>query len=154
MTANINPETGIAYGYISARALDDFLVTELLDNGTDLDAKNAHDEWHESKIEWLLESGQCETRDEAVDEADSLSDGFWENYQCDEPIVQGVKDSVTYCSSWLGGALNFYIFHSPHVTDKARACSPCVPNAGNLDDMTGDYTCYDVPAGWRRDETE
>lgn len=148
--ANTNPETGVAYGYISANALNSDTVTELLDNGTDLDANSAYDEWHESKIEELLESGECETRDDAVDEADSLSYEFWENYESYEPVIEGVKDGVTYCSSWLGGALNFFIYHSPHITDEARECSPCVPNAGNLDELDGSYTCYDAPSDWRR----
>ena len=78
---------------------------------------------------------------------------FSDHYQCEERIVQGVHKGVYYLSTYIGGALNFVILDSPHITDHAHKCSPCVPNAGNLDDLSDEpcYTCYDVPKDWRRD---
>jgi hypothetical protein len=37
-TANINPEAGIAYGYISASVLDSDLVASLMDEGSNITA--------------------------------------------------------------------------------------------------------------------
>jgi hypothetical protein len=48
----------------------------------------------------------------------------------------------SYQVSSLGGAPLIWVFKSPYVTP-CRQCSPCVPNAGNLDDMMelGAHNC-------------
>lgn len=171
-----NPATGIACGYISAQALDDDLVQEL-QNGTDVyyeeGLAEAKREWARSQQvieampEWCREKGvdydslseddQYRNRLQYVrDEWDGseAEQNFNDAYQPDEPIHEGVKDGVSYCTSWLGGALNVWIFQSPVVTHKARRASPCVPNAGILDTLDGDVTAYDVPADWRREQAE
>lgn len=67
----------------------------------------------------------------------------------EEPIIEGTYEGVRYQTSWLGGALNFWIFESP-VVGLFDLCSPCVPNAGNLDSPNhSGYLAYDVPADWR-----
>lgn len=154
MAQNYNIETGIQFGYISANAMDSDIVSELLDNGTDLDAQAAYAEWLENKIEELIDSGECDLREDAESEADSVSYEFWESYESYEPSIEGVKDGVMYASSWLGGALNFFILQSPHITDSAHECSICVPNAGSIDTLDGRYTCYDVPPRWRRNSDD
>jgi len=138
MIANRNPETGIAYGYISAAALDGEVVAELMDGKGTTEFTNL------SYQSWLsATSGGSE-------------DEFYENfdtYMPDEEEVEGItKEGVHYKSSWLGGALNFWIFESPVTTDKARGASPCVPGAGILDTLDGSGTAYDVPADWRRQD--
>lgn len=148
---NTNIETNIPFGYISANSLDSNIVSELLDDGVNVTAQECYEDWREGKIEELLESGECETRDEAEDTADCDADEFWQRYEDYEPQIEGERDGVKYASSWLGGALNFFILHSPHITETAQECSPCVPGAGNLD-CTGGYRCYDVPPDWRRKE--
>lgn len=153
MTANINPNTGIAYGYISANALDSDLVTELMHGGLDHTREAAYKEWREEKAHQLMASDlTIDGIDEARDRADCLSYEFSDSYEDYEPTVEGVYQDVHYLSSWLGGALNFFISHSPYTTDRARRASPCVPNAGILDTLDGDVTSYDVPPSWRREE--
>ena len=135
MTANINPKTGIAYGYISANALDDEVVEELMYGGqaTNETADEARDVW--------LADAENNGKDECE---------FWDQY-CDyEPTISGEYEGVVYATSWLGGALNFFILQSPVVTDKACLASPCVPNAGILDKLNGGVASYDVPPDWRR----
>lgn len=152
-TANINPETGIAYGYISANALDSDLVTELMHGGLDHTREAAYAEWRDEKITELMSApGSQLTPEAAGDIVDDRAYEFCDNYQDDEPTVEGVYQDVHYLSSWLGGALNFFISHSPYTTDRARRASPCVPNAGILDTLDGDVTSYDVPPSWRREE--
>jgi hypothetical protein len=152
-TANINSTTGIAYGYISARALDSDLVDELMNNGTDTYAEEAFNEWRATKADMLLDTDESiESLEDAMMEADNLSYEFWDKYEAYEPSIEGVHDGVKYCSSWLGGALNFFISESPVTTTKARLASPCVPNAGILDTLDGNVVSYDVPADWRRTE--
>jgi hypothetical protein len=151
-TANINPTTGIAYGYIAASALDSDLVNELMDNGTDTYAEEAFAAWLEEKANQIQADGEDISDEDAKDEANDLSYQFWDSYESDEPIIEGVHEGVTYCSSWPGGALNFFIYESPVTTTKARLASPCIPNAGILDTLDGNVIAYDVPADWRRIE--
>lgn len=148
-TANINSETGIAYGYIAASALDSDLVNELMDNGHDRNAALAYEAWEQETANKIQADGENVSDEEAREEAESRSHEFWENWEEEEPNVGGEYKGVKYCSSWLGGALNFLIFESPVTTTKARMASPCVPNAGILDTLDGNVVAYDVPADWR-----
>ena len=160
MTANINPDTGIAYGYISADALDPDTVDELMygRQAVDITYKAALEEWlsaarHDHDNMHEENAGNPEFDHRAFDE-DAATEEFSEDYNCDEPTIEGEIDCpgygpVQYATSWLGGALHFWIFKSPFTTDEARRASPCVPNAGILDTCDGDVTAYDVPADWR-----
>lgn len=157
---NHNPETGIAYGYISARCLNDDLVCELQDKGADVCYELAWEEYI-AEMRQIFEDeeetrcGECERAgcDFVAGEfcEEDYRDEFNNAYQCDEPIHEGEMDGVKYRTSWLGGALNVWIFKSPHVTHHARQCSLCVPGAGDLDNLDGNHTCYDVPPDWRQE---
>lgn len=72
----------------------------------------------------------------------------------DEPLIEGVRDGVTYSIDWLGGAPLLWVLESPY-TGLYQLCSPCVPGAGDLEspDAFG-FTCYDVPPDWRASEME
>jgi hypothetical protein len=70
-------------------------------------------------------------------------------YEQYEPHIEGEAEGVKYSTSWLGGALNFFIFKSPFMTGAARRASPCVPNCGILDVLDGEVTSYNVPPDWR-----
>lgn len=145
---NINPATNIAYGYISAQALDDEIVQEL--------------QFGSQALEPAYERALEEAKIAAAEGGDPFDeDRFNDNYQPDEPVHEGTitvagylpLSSVKYRTSWLGGALNVWIFQSPVVTHKARRASPCVENAGILDTLDGSVTAYDVPPDWRREPT-
>jgi hypothetical protein len=148
-TVNTNKETGIPFGYISAQELDQDLVFELMyEVGND-------ESMDQAERDLACELGYDENRDgELGDFMDKHEDEFEElrlNWECDEPEIWGSYEGVQYSTSWLGGALNFYIFESPCITNSAAVCSPCVPNAGDLGSK-GDYQCYDVPESWRCEE--
>jgi len=129
---NANPETGIHYGVVFANSLDQELVFELLFGAQAVD----------HSFSTALEcNGIDKDDDEAVAE-------FAEDYQCDEPDIDGELDGVQYCTLWLGGALHFIIYKSPFVTHDCTPCSPCVPCAGDLDSPGGGYTAYTVPDAW------
>ena len=148
---NRNPETGIRYGYISANSLNPDVVTELEMEGRDVRWEDARQELANG-IRGLCEGYMSKyDTDSIVDAAMSAMSG--DNWYDDEPIHEGTTfDGVKYSTSWLGGALNVWVFESP-VTGTFQECSPCVPGAGNLDcpDPDGVLT-YDVPSDWRRDE--
>ncbi len=160
--SNIHIETGIPFGYIAAGKLDPDIVSELQENGTDVLYAEA---WknHVDEMRANFDTEQADLLSEAIhngidfvgedfDEED-YRDSFNDKYQPDEPIHEGVKDGVSYRTSWLGGALNVWIFESPYVTYRARRASPCVPGAAILDTLDGSEIGYDVPPWWRDDRS-
>jgi hypothetical protein len=83
---------------------------------------------------------------------------FAEMFQCDEPHITGKYDDIEYQVTWLGGAPLVWVLKGP-IGSVNRLCSPCVPNAGDLDSgfIGGDqvpppdfkgYECYVVPPNW------
>lgn len=175
MTANVNPDTLIHYGYIAANSLHGDIVTELQDNGTDVYYDDAKEEaQREVARKPEVQAEACTEMDDADLDASDADTRFeftlvhvkdnwegskWEqqfndNYQPDEPIHEGTKDGVKYRTSWLGGALNVWCFFSPHV-GRFRPCSPCVPGAADLDspDPEG-IEGYTVPESWRDEDRD
>lgn len=152
MITNINPETKIPYGYISANALDPEIVERLLfgAQARDLSFEEFREEQtREVEIE-ASERGPAYGAQDWDDWCERELERRLEVYEePDEPITEGQYEGVTYVTSWLGGALNFWIFESPVTTDKARRASPCVPGAAILDVLDGSEYGYDVPADWR-----
>lgn len=161
MTANINPTTNIAYGYISAHALaadivDDLMYGPQAKNLSYTEQLKEHLAWAGREYEESFESDEEFQKAEPFDE-EAATEVFGDNYTGEEETIEGVMQCpgygpVYYSTSWLGGALNFWIFQSPFSTDKARRASPCVPGAGILDTLDGSETSYDVPADWRHQE--
>ena len=150
-TPNVNPDTGVPYGYISARALDPDLVGDLMYGA------HARDHTYEQALDAATnaakiaasELGFAHGSPDWEDFVETSVDENMMDFYADEPIISGRMDGVEYQSSWLGGALNFWIFKSPLTTDKACRASPCVPGAAILDTLDGAEYGYDVPADWR-----
>jgi hypothetical protein len=163
---NTNPKTGVAYGYISANALDLNMVVDLMagvgaDNFRNVSEDQAVAEIAAEQRRGVNESGnQAFIRVFEKMSDDEIFDGLARLGMVDmdrlispEVIVSGVYEGVHYTSSWLGGALHFFIMESPVITGKAGRASPCVPGAGILDDLSGNVVAYDVPLDWRADQT-
>jgi len=192
---NTNPITGVAFGYISADSLDSELVDTLMygPNSMDWTHLQAHlnliQEFcqgagitaccPEIKITYFYEERRAKYKQLcdwiAEFEAD-LGESDFDAYQelldrlhTEEPSVEGQQEGVHYLSSWLGGALNFFILSSESIV-YARPCSPCVPGAGNLGSLIHGKSafgttaalldavekgvvveCYTVPADWMAD---
>ncbi len=147
MQPNVNELTGIRYGIISANSLDGELVHDLMyRHGEDLSWKEAAVEIG-NEVNALVEEGLIDE-----DDVDREMDERLCDLNIEEPIIEGACEGVLYRTSWLGGALHFWIFES-HRIGKYNLCSPCAPNAGNLDcPNENGYECYDVPEGWRENE--
>ena len=147
--SNYNPESGVPYGVIACDSLDSDLVQELwYTHGTDLSYEAAVNEFREEVRAELSESDNDFDANEIESEIDSRLE--WEEFQIDEPTIEGEYEGVKYHISWLGGAPLLWVFESPFVKPHAQ-CSPCVPGAGDLD-SEGDVLCYDVPDDWRRSD--
>lgn len=140
---NVNPETGIPYGYIRADSLHPDVVDEL-QRGADLHYEEACLEMSARIANAVDDFLSSRSAISVIEHALELFD-----HEDDEPVHEGEYEQVHYRTSWLGGALHVWVFSSP-VTGHYQKCSPCVPGAGNLDcpDLDG-IVCYDVPADWR-----
>lgn len=180
MFTNINPETGIRYGYISAQSIHPVVLDTIMYSvGKDLTYEAAK---LEAKAEVEREADQIEEEariaiaerggytdreaedaleeeielaynrlgyDDQEDFIDSKLSRAMDHIYIEEPIIEFEYKGVKGRTSWLGGALNLWIFESPH-TNTFALCSPCVPNACNLDQPEPDgYVGYDVPPHWR-----
>ena len=128
---NVNPETGIRYGIISAQSLHPDVIYDLQCVGKDLH----YEEFCEDLKRQFPDEDEYEEQLENID------------FQDEEPVHEFQRDGVRGQTTWLGGAMLVWVFHSPHIAN-VSLCSPCVPNCGDLD-STGDYECYDVPPTWR-----
>ncbi len=167
MTANINKDTGIAFGIISSHAIHGDMIDTLLYSSHSRDLsfdeclkehltvkRREFDAAAEELSIKRAETGEDRENpnigedDPEFDEAFE-TEAFSESYQQEEPAIAGEYEGVSYQTTWLGGAMMLYIFKSPILT-KCAVCSPCVPNAGDLDNV-GAYLAYGVPTGWLDD---
>lgn len=139
MAANINPETGIPYGIISARKCME-LVNTMQMWGEDIRYKECLEE-HLRSVALDYEDSEKIWDEDAIQRE---TESFSENYECDEPI-HSYTDSKgnEFQTTWLGGALMVWVFKSSKIVQAAQ-CSPCVPNCGDLDNP-GSYECYGMP---------
>ena len=156
-TANVNPDTGIRYGVISGHSLDQDVLNELHDKADSVifdyyrfeEMKrfaNEHD--FEYDKETTADSLFDTLMDKFGDDFDSFIYAVDENFESGEQSAEFEYEGTGVVFSWLGGAPLIFITESK-VTNTANLCSPCVPNAGNLDSKDPDgYECYDAPANW------
>ena len=157
---NINPETGIRYGCVYLNSLDPDTAAWLWDDAENLseaeayaelkseierDADNiedevriavserdysmlANDRYMEDEVESAYNRLGYDDRDDYIDTRLERESG---GIEIDEPILIGTCEGVRYEISWLGGAPLLWVLESP-VISKAKLCSPCCPNAGDL----------------------
>lgn len=145
---NINPETGIRYGCVYLNSLDPDTAAWLWDDAENLSEAEAYAEL-KSEIEAQVME-ECPDLDESEIEieVEKLLDCAAQDIEIDEPTLAGTCEGVRYEISWLGGAPLLWVLESP-VISKARLCSPCCPNAGDLNSLDDDgYECYGIPADW------
>lgn len=182
LNANTNRQTGIRFGVIALNHIDQDVAQELWygpgarnlseeeaiaevraqaqrefeghaeDAGIAAAETGADREVGYDPEDWLyhyLDSRKLPTDlesyiDNAIEHAD---------LQIEEPTTEGVYEGVSYRISWLGGAPLLWITEGP-VGMAESLCSPCVPNAADLDSgfVYGDdgskYCCYVLPRNW------
>jgi len=106
----------------------------------------SNDRYMEYEVEAAYKRLGYNDRDDYIDTRLELES---QDMQIEEPTISGTLDGVKYEISWLGGAPLLFVLESP-VISKAKLCSPCVPNAGDLNSLDDDsYECYGVPEEWR-----
>jgi len=166
MTANINPKTGIRYGVLHGNNVPEVLddIMRAGEDETFLAIRKDIKERLQSAVEnvidiytWRAEELAKELDYERI--LETLEDrGLWDGFEADEheytmnwEIAAG---EVSVLVGWLGGALLIWVLESPYVAN-CRPCSPCVPNAGDLDSPDEDGVeayCLpkeDMPKDWK-----
>ena len=158
---NVNTETSIRYGVISGNSLDSDVLNDLHDQADCL-VQSAHrltemkrfanarefDYSNDITVDALYEELSAEYGEEFEDFIYEID----ENWESVEPVAAFEYLGVEVVFEWLGGAPLVYITKSDVITH-ANLCSPCVPNAGNLDSKEPDgYECYDAPVDWYKGE--
>lgn len=127
MRANVNEKTGISYGVVSSRTFH-WLAEDIFNNGTNLADEGAKEEMRQD-AEALAEKYNCNDN-----VADEIAEILQQNAQLeqDEPEYDYDAGNTKYHLGYLGGAPLIWICESKWVCP-CRTCSPCVPNAGDLD---------------------
>lgn len=179
MIPNLNEELGYYYGVVSGNTLPE-LAEDIMQQGTNLrlarlerEAREAleridlsdHEEldfvlsqspfeFDQERIESLLQNG-VDTIDEFVEAA---VEDFAECGMDEVPYEWEDEESGTsYVLDYLGGAPIIFVVASQHLA-WARPCSPCVPQAGDLDSPTGEddgFPCLcPPPKAWDTEEGE
>jgi hypothetical protein len=137
MFPNMNFETGIHFGCISQHTLDPDALMGLIDDSADVLYDNASDEF-ESDLKTAIEDGnvlEClknNYMDESLvdEEFDTIVDEWCQSYQND--CHQFYYTDEEYEMDFSDDMNCIIILRSPYYT-YCRGCSPCVPNAGDLD---------------------
>ncbi len=158
--ANVNSETGIRYGVIQGNHAS-LLLEEIFQNGTNESFEGHKRDLISDLSHWLKQHGQ---RDDFADEMakDCVEELEWDDYQAEEECYSYSDAGAEFLVSWLGGAPLIWVTKSPRIVAVKSLCSPCVPNAGDLDSgivadatdildtkLLAGYACYGLPIEWQ-----
>lgn len=171
MNVNINPETGIRYG-VTYR-IPDWIFDESL-NWDCPDEEDALAEYARERAAELIRSGKIVYFDfpegiepdedadidemlaaldelnvayvqDMVEKVDGGFHAFWDVADFSESTRCGWAEGMHLMLTSLGGAPMLWVLDSPYRA-MVRLCSPCVPNAGDLDSPDPDgWECYGLP---------
>ena len=134
--SNIDQSTGIRYGVIPSRAIDQYSLEELCDLGTDTDYEDYRKSVRDAIDEALSSALDCYIArqksiqaivDAAVDEAEEhLGDNYEQTGDNQRFTYEGEGIKLEHHSDG-----DLFITASPFYTH-AQFCSPCAPGAGYL----------------------
>lgn len=162
---NVNAATGIAYGYINANNVNGDVLNDIFCNGIDarrlecdIDFARSYGFKTPDQNEGEVYSAYLERvqdtlldflnamQDEEPDFAETVEshDAEFEEYTGDIHVATIDDTTVIYNVD-----NNTICVMDSKTVGKYFLCSPCCPNAGDLDSAGGDVDTYDVPASWR-----
>lgn len=165
MIANVNSTTGIAYGYINANNVNNEVLHSIFINGIDARRLECDIDFATSfgfvqpdkndgelysvylaRVQDTLLDFLNEKQDESPDFLGMVEshDEEFEDYTGDIHVATIDDTTVIYNTD-----NNTICVMDSTTVGKYFACSPCCPNAGDLDSAGGDVKTYDVPASWR-----
>lgn len=167
-SANIDPKNGIRYSVVDFNSLNQDLLNETFYNL----ASDAYHEWleknwtekdelffstatDEEKKERIRNTPHEDLEEEDLQYIEQVKEEYYENF--DSSWLSGhqftyEEDCEEYELIWSENVL--FVVSSPYVI-RARKCSPCVPNAINLEqpDRTGELG-YALPKSFFREELQ
>ena len=143
MIPNFDPETGIHYGVIGVNSIMPEAASYIFDNAVDEDYEYAESQIREAVKDMVGElSNYIDSEDATSLELEVLA-MVWErfDYEPNEPLMRYEKDG--YLLLYSTSSNTIIVCKSPYCA-RVRQCSPCYPNAGDLDspDMGSDLIAY------------
>lgn len=142
---NVNATTGIRYGVVSGHNAP-YLMERIFDSGTDETFAAYRADCVRRMASLLEDMGQ---RDAEI-QAEEIVDNFeWDNYECDESEYSYTDPKGNkFLLGYLGSAPIIWCVETDTLTYVKSLCSPCVPNAGDLDSGFDPHgmKCYGIPS--------
>ncbi len=150
---NFDAQTGCHYGVISYHSVNQDALQDVFDSGENLSYQYAVDQVKASLKSALSDyfndsswNGKPSDLADAVESAfDAIQDGFNDGYQGEDEQFEYTKDGYRISNS--PSLVCLFIERSEYYT-YARGCSPCAPNAGDLDNTDGDIKTYCLGHSW------
>jgi len=136
---NYDEKTGIFYGVISQHSLNPDAANDIFMDGTDVNYETMKEELKDSfeqAFELWCEDNDIDSSDSRISSAlddmkDAIEEVAGESYESDSSNMEYESDGYHIITALDSDLM---VLKSPFVTF-APPCSPCVPAAGNLDDM-------------------
>lgn len=150
--SNINPTTGIRFGAISGQSIHPEVLDELHSLASNEVYHRLRDE-REQQLRAELRSTFDRIDDDLVEQVIEMqleAESEHGDFNDEEPSADIVHEGVSLNFGYLGGAVLLIIYDSPYTWVVESLCSPCVPNAANLDsaiDPDG-YIAYAPANSW------
>lgn len=163
---NVNAATGIAYGYINANNVNGDVLHEIFCNGIDSRRLECDIEFAAKHGFVTPEQEENEVFSNYLARVQDVMLDFLNNLQDEEgnDLTELVEEHDRQYEEFTGDihvatiddttviynteSNTICVMDSKNV-GKYFLCSPCCPNAGDLDSAGGDVETYDVPANWR-----
>lgn len=132
MIPNFDPETGIHYGVIGANSIMPEVVSDIYDSAVDEDYEYAESQISDAVKDMVGELSDYIDREDATSLELEVLAMVWErfDYEPNEPLMRYEKDGYLLLYSTSSNTIT--VCKSQYYT-KCRPCSPCYPNAGDLD---------------------
>jgi hypothetical protein len=150
LTENMNPKTGIHYGVISPHNISPEALDDIVRDSEDTIYEESREEFTNGLISVIKE--YCEDNYLHIEEKDididSIIDDWDSSYDNDNHSYHytDAEYELHVCDDNYG----IYVIKSPYYT-YTRPCSPCSPNAGDLDNpvqIDHRYKTGDTRAGY------
>ncbi len=158
-SVNFDTDTGIRYGVIPTNDCNGDVISDLFQNGTDLDHAHFMDEVKKSlrgalsdyfdDYKWAYE--KISKLDNAVDNAfEAISDSINDDYQGSGDCVRMEYEREGY-KLLTDSSGDLWVIKSPYFT-YAQFCSPCAPGACHLrnplESPDDGNKCYCLGSDW------
>lgn len=157
---NVNAKTGLPFGVINGSSLHPEVQNNLYDAvSTKVAAQNLAD----AKVQAVREiTSALETfghlnqhvKDQIAELVEAAGENTTEDFSGEEPSAEVKLHGTTVHVTHLGGVMLVFSVDGP-VVNGFQKCSPCIPNAVDLDVgfithgfTTGPMTCRGFPADW------